>query len=303
MAEAAVVEAATSAEPETAPRRFGAQSMIAPLRWVLVHAPDAEYTAEQWRGYGLEGEPDLAKAREQHAGFVEVLARHGASVEYLNEHTSIQTTATFDPVLITDRGAVLLQSGRRERRVEMFPMARKLAELEIPVIGWLRGEGFMDAGDTTWLDHDTLLIGMSYRTNEEGIRQLRRCLEEVVSDIRVFDMPHYRGPAHVLHLMSVLSLVAQDVAVVFPPLMPVRLLRLLQEREFRLVEVPEEEFATEACNVLCTAPGRAVMVAGNPLTQARLEAAGIEVTTFEGDEICVRRISGPTCNTRPLLRA
>jgi N-dimethylarginine dimethylaminohydrolase len=285
-----------------AARTFGAQSLIDRLDWVLVHRPASEYTAEAWSAYGLEGVPDLARAQEQHDGFVEILKDHGAEVAYLEEHTSIQTSATFDPALITNEGAVILQSGRRERQVEGIPMARRLTELGIPIIGWVRGEGVMDGGDTTWLDANTLIIGCGYRTNEEGVRQLRHILDGLVPEIISFDNPHFRGPGYVIHLMSYLSLVAEDVAVVYSPLMPVRLRNMLLERGYRLVEVPDAEFASEGCNVLALEPGKAVMVAGNPITAAELREHDIEVIEFEGDEICVRRKSGPTCNSRPLRR-
>ena len=84
---------------------------------------------------------------------------------------------------------------------------------------------------------------------------------------------------------------------------PIRLLELLLERGYRLVDVPDDEFETQAANVLALAPGCAVMCAGNPVTAAALRDAGAEVLEYEGEHISVRRISGPTCNTRPILRA
>jgi len=283
-------------------RPFGAQSLIDRLDWVLVHRPADEYTAEAWTAYGLDGTPDLVRAQKQHDAFVEILRDHGAEVAYLEEHTSVQCSATFDPALVTNEGAVILQSGRRERQVEGLPMARRLTELGIPILGWVDGEGVMDGGDTAWLDPETLLVGLGYRTNPEGVRQLRHILNGLVPEVISFDSPHFRGPGYVIHLMSYLSLVAADVAVVYSPLMPVRLRTMLLERGYRLVEVPDDEFPTEGCNVLALEPGKAVMVAGNPLTADGLREHGVEVIEFEGDEICVRRKSGPTCNTRPLRR-
>ena len=276
--------------------------MVAHLQRVLVHIPDEEYTVDAWRAYGLEGEPDLTRAIDEHEHFTEILRDNGTEVEFLEEHTSIQTTATYDPALVTDAGAVMLQSGRLERRVEMMPMARKLVELGIPIIGWLRGDGFLDAGDTLWLDQDTLLVGRSYRSNEEGYRQLRHALDGIVTNFRQFEMPHWLGPAYVLHLMSIVSLVSDSLAVVYPRAMPIRLRELLLEREFDLIEVPDDEFDTQGCNILALAPNRVVMCAGNPVTSQSLRDAGVKVSEYEGNEISIRRISGPTCNTRPLLR-
>lgn len=291
------------APPLPVTKQFGGHSMIAPLRRALVHVPGPEYTSENWRAYGLEGEADRDAATEEQERFLDILQRHGVELEFLEEHASIQCTATFDPALVTDAGAVILTSGRPERRAETFPMARKLLELDIPIIGWVGGSGSMDCGDTFWLDRETFLVGRSYRTNDEGFHQLRRALDGVVQTFHQLELPHWEGPGKVLHLMSVVSLVDEDLAVVYPRAAPIRLLELLHEREYRIVEVPDSEFETQGSNVLALAPGRAVLCAGNPLTSAALRDAGAEVIEYEGEHISIRRISGPTCNTRPILRA
>jgi dimethylargininase len=292
---------ATPLEQTTA--RFGAQSMIAPLRRALVHIPGPEYEAESWRAYGLPGVPDREAAAGEHSRFLDLLADRGVELDFLEEHASIQCTATYDPALVTDAGAVILESGRPERRPEALPMARKLLELDIPIVGWVGGAGTMDAGDTLWVDRETLLVGRSYRSNDEGFRQLRRALDGIVRTFQRFELPHWEGPEKVLHLMSVVSLVDEDLAVVYPRAMPIPLLELLRERGYRLVEVPDEEFETQGANVLALAPGCAVICAGNPVTSNALREAGAEVLEYEGKHISIRRISGPTCNTRPILRA
>src|SRR2546426_145702 len=217
---------ATPLEPSTA--HFGAQSMIAPLRRALVHMPGPEYDAESWRAYGLPGVPDREAAAGEQSRFLDLLADRGVELDFLEEHASIQCTATYDPALVTDAGAVILESGRPERRPEALPMARKLLELDIPIIGWVGGEGTMDAGDTLWLDRDTLLVGRSYRSNDEGFRQLCRALDGIVRTFHRFELPHWEGPEKVLHLMSVVSLVDEDLAVVYPRAMPIPLLELLR---------------------------------------------------------------------------
>jgi N-dimethylarginine dimethylaminohydrolase len=276
--------------------------MIAPLRHVLVHMPGDEFNPEQWQAYGLPGEPEPERARAQQAAFVQILSDHGARIDHLGEGTSVQTTAVYDPALVTDDGAVILRSGRPERRVEALPMARRLVALGIPIIGWLRGEAQLDGGDTLWLDSDTLLVARGYRSNEEGFRQLRAALDGAVARFHQFELPHWEGPAKVLHLMSVVNLISERIALVYPRAMPHSLHQLLLERDYTLVECPDEEFDTQGCNVLTLAPGRVVICAGNPVTVQRLREHGVEVIEYDGDAISVPRISGPTCNTRPLLR-
>ncbi len=293
----------SNGSPQTTSKRFGAQSMIAPLRRVLVHIPGGEYTRQNWLAWGYSGEPNLEVARREHEAFIQILRDAGVEIDLLEEHGGLGTTATYDPVLITDEGAVMLRSGREERRAEVMPMARKLLQLEIPIIGWIRDEGCIEGGDTLWLDQETLLVGRSYRSNDEGYRQLRHTLDGIVREYYQFELPHWHGPQYVLHLMSVVSLVSEDLALVYPRAVPIRLWQLLQERAYRLIEVADDEFERQGCNVLALAPNRVVMCAGNPVTSARLRDLGVEVIEYDGNEISVRWTSGPTCNTRPLLRA
>jgi N-dimethylarginine dimethylaminohydrolase len=292
----------TLVPPHTETRRYGSQSMIAPLRRVLVHLPGDEYNEENWRAYGLDGECDRELAETEHRAFIAVLEDYGAEIEYLGEGTSLQTTSVYDPALITDAGAVILRSGREVRRAEAMPMARKLLALDIPILGWLRGDAEMDGGDTLWLDEETLLVARGYRSNEEGFRQLRRALDGVVSEFHQFELPHWRGPGQVLHLMSVVNLVAERAALIYPRAMPSGLHRILLEREYTLIECPDEEFDSQGCNVLTLEPGHVVLCAGNPTTAGLLGAHGITVTEYDGSQITIPRISGPTCNTRPILR-
>jgi N-dimethylarginine dimethylaminohydrolase len=157
-----------------------------------------------------------------------------------------------------------------------------------------------EGGDTLWLDASTLLVGRGYRTNDEGIRQLAAAIEGV--EVITFDLPHLHGAGEVLHLMSLLSPLDTDLAVAYPPLMPVRLLELVAERGIDLVEVPDEEFETMGPNVLALAPRVALALEGNDETRRRMEAAGVDVLVYRGDEISRKGDGGPTCLTRPLLR-
>jgi N-dimethylarginine dimethylaminohydrolase len=171
----------------------------------------------------------------------------------------------------------------------------------IPTAGRIESPGTAEGGDTFWLDDRTLCVGRTLRTNRAGIAQLVGILQPEV-EVEVFDVPYWKGPAELIHLMSVISPIADDLAVVFMPLLPCGLLELLQLRGVRMVEVPEEEFLSLGCNVLAVAPGVAVMADGNPVTRARLEAAGAEVHVFQAGEVGVNGSGGPTCLTRPILR-
>jgi N-dimethylarginine dimethylaminohydrolase len=172
----------------------------------------------------------------------------------------------------------------------------------VPILHTLRGEACAEGGDLLWLDHDTLAVGQGFRTNVEGLRQLREPLMHLGVNLLPVPLPYFGGPQSCLHLMSLISMVDHDLAVVYPRLLPVPFWEGLRSRGIRLVEVPEQEFATMGPNVLALAPRKCVMLRGNPVTKARLEDAGCEVLTYKGDEISLKAEGGATCLTRPILR-
>ncbi|HXL43803.1 MAG TPA: arginine deiminase family protein [Gaiellaceae bacterium] len=280
---------------------YGCQSMVAQLRRVLVRPP-APGSWAAWKPYGWRGEPDPARMEEEHEAFRALLADAGAEVVVAATPHSLDPDAiyVYDPALVTDDGAVMLRPGKEGRRGEVEVMAADFVEAGLPIAGRLDAPAMAEGGDTLWLDERTLLVGRGYRTNDEGIRQLGEALPGV--DVAAFDLPHLRGAGEVLHLMSLLSTLDVDLAVAYPPLMPVRLMELLAERGIELVEVPDEEFETMGPNVLALGPRVALALEGNDETRRRMEKAGVDVRVYRGAEISRKGDGGPTCLTRPLLR-
>jgi N-dimethylarginine dimethylaminohydrolase len=271
------------------------QNMTRALRRVFLRRPGG---FERWREHGWRAEPDAANIAREHDALCALLADTGAEV-VLAEPVEGNPDAVyvFDPALVVDAGLVLLRPGKELRRDEPEALAAALPDL--PLAARLWGDERAEGGDTIWLDERTLLVGRSYRTNDAGIEALRRALPEV--DVIAFDLPHLRGAGEVLHLLSLLSPLDDDLAVAYLPLLPVRLAELLAERGVRLVEVPGDEFETMGPNVLALAPRVALAVDGNPATRRRLERAGVEVLVYDGRELS-KGDGGPTCLTRPLLR-
>jgi N-dimethylarginine dimethylaminohydrolase len=278
--------------------------MVAPLRRVLMRRPDESFAVEDPELWHYTSRPDLAIAQQEHDALVAKLRHAGAEVI---EHAAAQpgradAIFVFDPALVTDHGAIMLSMGKDLRRGEEQAMAQRLAELGVPILAALEGDARAEGGDLLWLDHVTLAVGLGFRTNAEGLCQLRAALEPIGVRVMPVDLPYYIGPEACLHLLSLISLVDHDLAVVYPPLLAVPFYQELRGRNIRLIEVPESEFATMGTNVLALAPGECLMLAGNPITQARLEAAGCEVLTYKGNEISLKAEGGPTCLTRPILR-
>jgi dimethylargininase len=285
--------------------RFGSQSMVAPLRQVLVKRPDPTFAVEDPALWHYTGRPELEVAQQEHDALVALLRQAGARVFYHDEIQPGRADAVFvhDPVIVTDAGAVILRMGKTLRRGEEEAIAHRLQELGVPVLAWLAGAAQAEGGDLLWLDHDTLAAGLGFRTNAEGLRQLQACLEPLGTRILPVPLPYYGGPEACLHLQSLISLIDECSALVYSPLLPVPFWQELRARGFRLIEVPESEFATMGINVLATAPGQCLMLEGNPETRQRLEEAGCRVQTFRGRELCLKAEGGPTCLTRPFWRA
>jgi dimethylargininase len=287
---------------EVTARQYGCQSMTGRLLRVLVRPPRVEDRA-LWRAFGWRGEPDPAQAEEEHAAFRALLGDAGAEVVLAETPHAGDPDAiyVYDPALVSARGAILLRPGKEGRRGEVDTMAADLVEAGVPVAARLRAPALAEGGDTLWLNERTLLVGIGYRTNEAGVRALREALPDV--EVIAFDLPHLHGRGEVLHLMSLLSPLDTDLAVAYPPLMPVRLVELLEARGIELVQVPDEEFPTMGANVLALAPRVALALEGNDETRRLMERAGVDVRVYRGDEISRKGDGGPTCLTRPLLRA
>jgi dimethylargininase len=282
-------------------RRFGAQSMTAPLLDVLVKRPGPAFGAAfDDPAHGFHHRVDLDVARREHDAFVETLASLGPRVHLLEtELPTPDLVYTFDPLLVTDRGAIPLRPGKPNRADEPAAIEAWTAAARIPTLGRIDPPGTIEGGDTFWLRPDLFCIGRTLRTNAEGASQLAYM---VGGDVRIFDVPYWRGPAELIHLLSVISPVADDLAVVYLPLLPVGLWELLGALGIRLVEVPDEEFPTLGCNVLAVRPGVVIVAEGNPKTAAALARAGCEVHTYLATEIGINGSGGPTCLTRPILR-
>jgi N-dimethylarginine dimethylaminohydrolase len=274
--------------------------MTAPLRRVLVRAPRAE-DLHGWRSCGWRAPPDPVGIAREHEAFCGLLEQAGAEVLPAESPADGNPDAiyTYDPALVAGDGALLLNPGKERRQAEPDALGEDLERVGVPIAGRLSGSDWAEGGDFCWLDERTLLSGRGYRTSSDGIWAVERLLSGV--EVLVFDLPHWHGRGKVMHLLSLLSPLADDLVVAYPPLLPVRLAELLEQRGIEIVPVPDEEFETMGPNVLALAPRVALAVDGNPETKRRLERAGVELYVYRGEELS-KGDGGPTCLTLPLLR-
>lgn len=283
---------------------YGIDHPVGPIRRALVRPPDRSFEVSDPSRWGYAGRPDLARAHHEHTVLVDLLVAQGIEVERheLPLEEKADAIFVFDPVLVTSRGAVVLRMGKSLRRGEEEALARTLQTLGVPILGRLEGSARAEGGDLLRLDASTLAVGLGERTNREGARQLARLLAPESIEVETFDLPFHRGPARCLHLRSLVSLLDEDLAVAYRPLLPTRLVHRL-ERRGEIVDVPEDELDRQAPNVLPLAPRRCLVLQGSPQTRRRLEMHGCGVLSYRGDEISHKAEGGPTCLVLPLRRA
>lgn len=285
-------------------RSWGGNTMSGKLERVLVYPPVPPDPSVSWEEFGYLRPIDHDVAVQEHTAFRRILSDAGVEVitGEIDDARLQDAIFPYDPVFTTNAGAVLTRMGKRLREAEVDLAETSMREIGVPIAGRIEPPGTLEGGDCLWIDTRTLAIGRGYRSNASGIQQMREIMAPSGVDVIGYDLPHWHGPAECLHLLSMISMIDDDLAVVYTPLMPVALVEALQERGIEMVEIPDEEFATQGCNVLALGPRRCVLLRENTISAERLRAAGCEVTTYAGDEISHNRTGGPTCLTRPILR-
>jgi N-dimethylarginine dimethylaminohydrolase len=285
------------------------QSEYGELKSLLLKHPrnsflSEKYLEENWQGLNYLSKPDLNKAIEEYEKFIEIFTSNGVNIKFLDSSESAGMDSIYvrDASISTNDGMLICNMGKEQRAAEPKMQLEHYLRSGQSILGSLEGTATIEGGDVTWLSDKVLAVARGYRTNDEGIDQLKHLVTNMVEEVIIMDSPHYKGPSDVFHLMSVLSPIDKNLAVVYSPLMTVPFRDRLIRMGIKFVEVPDEEFDSLGSNVLAIAPRVCVMVKGNPVTKARLEKAGAQVIEFEGTEICLKGSGGPTCLTRPLER-
>ncbi|KYG89163.1 amidinotransferase [[Bacillus] sp. KCTC 13219] len=284
-------------------------SMYMPLKHVIVKHPkeafrSQEYLHKEWQTFNYVSEPNYQEALNEYAEFITIMEKYVDKISYLplSDEVGLDSLYAHDPVKFTKKGAIILKSGKLLRQQEAKAFKVYLQQQNIPIIGELTGDAVADGGDIVWLDDRTLVVGQGYRTNNAAIEQLKFMIADQVDEFIVVPLPHDLGEAECLHLMSFISMVDKNLAVVHSRLMPVFFRQYLIAKGIQLIEVPKEEYDVLGCNVLAIAPRVCMIAKGNPITKQRLLDAGATVYEYKGDEISLKGTGGPTCLTCPVIR-
>ena len=290
-------------------KEFGCQDMTSTIRRVLIKSPENAYKNQvnidsQYQDLNYFGKPDFLRSLEDYESFRSILKKSGVEIHDLpaDDITSLDSIYTHDPCLISNSGVVLCSMGKILRQKEPEMISKYFKSLNIPIIGKISPPGKLEGGDIVWIDNRTVAVGVGYRSNLEGITQLKEILSGDVDEIIPVHLPHWTGPSDCLHLMSNISPINRDLFLVYSKLLPVSFREYLLDRGIKLLEVPDDEYESMGCNVLAIAPKKVIMIEGNDVTKNLLEKEGVDVSTYPGLEISYKGAGGPTCLTRPFLR-
>jgi dimethylargininase len=285
-------------------KNYGINSMVAPLKRVVVKRPDQNFAVSDPEKWHYTSAPNLELAQQHHDTLTDILRDNGTEVIYHDEDQAGRADAIFvyDPVFVTQHGSIILSVGKELRRGEEEPLGRKLESIGVPILGKLTGSARAEGGDMFWLDEKTLAIGIGFRTNLEGVRQIQDIVKPFDINVLSTELPYGDGPIACLHLMSLISLVDTDLAVVYPKMMGTAFWQELERRKFKFITVSDKEFASQATNVLTLSPRKVILPENNPETKKSLETEGCEVFIYPCAELTFKAEGGPTCLTRPVLR-
>ena len=288
---------------------FGVTSMFDPLKRVVMRRPGAMLTADPQRWhYAKPLNPDRLNA--QYQNFAHLVETAGAEIVWVDDGPApddglADSVFTYDPSFVIGDGAIVLRPGKDLRLGEAPLHTDVYRKTGVPILGQIDGPGVAEGGDMFWLDETTLAVGRGFRTNQHGIDQLTEIVGSHGVELFVVDLPYFNGPEACLHLLSVISPLDRDLALVHAPLLPTALYQRLTDMGVELLMAPVEEFEASSglnLNVLATGPRQCIAIQGFDGTVELMRAAGCDVVTFEADELCIPCEGGPTCLTRPLLR-
>ena len=291
-------------------KKFGCQDMTSTIRKVLIKDPKSAYKNQanidtQYNELNYFGKPDFEISLKDYDSFKSILHNNGIEIHCLpsDDITSLDSIYTHDPCLVSNSGVILCSMGKDLRKKEPEMISNYFESLGIPIVGRISSPGKLEGGDIVWIDNRTVAVGVGYRSNFEGIMQLKQILSDDIDEIIPVHLPHWTGPADCLHLMSNVSPIDENLFLVYSKLLPVSFREYLLSRKIKLIEVPDEEYESMGCNVLAIAPRKVIMIEGNNITKKILEDEGVEILTYPGLEISNKGAGGPTCLTRPFLRS
>ena len=289
---------------------FNCNNMVDPIKKILLNHPknaffNQEKIDSEFKELNFSDAPDYNESLHEYEAFIDILKSHNIELYFLDgsNNNTIDSIYAHDPFIISNDGAIICNMGKNNRVSEIENIKIFLKNNDIPILGEISAPGKLEGGDIVWIDKHNIAVGIGYRSNIEGAKQLGEILSGIVKNVIPVPLPHWNGPRECLHLMSNLSPIDSNLFLVYSRLLPVQFIQYLEENKIELIEVAFKEYETMACNVLAIAPREVIMLEGNPITKKLLEKENVIVHTYKGSEISLKGAGGPTCLTKPLLRS
>jgi N-dimethylarginine dimethylaminohydrolase len=289
--------------------KYGLNSNVKKLKNVILKHPKDAFKSQsnidgQWEELNFIAKPDYKIALKQYDKLLNILDDNNVSMNFLpsDKETFLDSIYTHDPMFMTPDGAIIGNMGKQFRKKETDMIEEYLINNNIPILGKIKNNGTMEGGDVIWINKSTVAVGLTYRTNREGINQLENILSKISITLIKVDLPHWSGPTDVLHLMSLISPLKDKLFLIYEKLIPISFLNFLRSIDINFIHIEESEYETLACNVLPLSEDKCLIVKGNPKTRSIIEKSGIETLEIDASEICYKGSGGPTCITRPIQR-
>jgi len=255
------------------------------LKTVLLHRPGPELgNSSNPNTLQMLAKIDYPLAQEQHNKMAQTYREAGVHVHYVEPDGQPTPNQMFvaDLMFMTPEGAIIARPASTVRAGEERWVARRLAELGIPIIRSVRGRGTFEGADAAWINPETVIIGRGLRTNDEGAAQVANTLTEMGINVIQVDMP-----VGTMHLMGMLRIVDRDLAIAWPLRFVHRGVDALKYRGIQVAFIPDEAEAIHnaALNFVVLGPREILMATGNPITQSFYESLGITCHTVEVGEL------------------
>lgn len=260
------------------------------LTRVIVCSPSKEYfLVENLKDHNIVEQADAEQAKKQHDTLKMTIRGFGAEVIDVGELRSHPNSVfTRDSSICTPQGYVRLRLGLESRRGEEEWMSQNLDELGEPFAGAIRPPGTVEGGDII-LAGSVAFIGLSKRTNKEGVKQISAILQRMDYETRAFPvpLPHF-------HLGGLMSLIGPKQTLCCKNVFPSDFFKGFERIE---LECP----LSISSNVSCLGNSELIIESSNEAAFKVLMKEGFKIHAINLSEF-VKGEGGPTCLILPVER-
>lgn len=248
--------------------------------------------AQKWKDTKL----DVEKMKLEHNSLINAYKENGVEVVLVDaDPRRGNSVFSRDFGGCIREGYILGRFKESVRYLERDVYKNKMEELGIPLIAECK-EGLFEGGDFTFLDDNTIAIGMVARSDEKGVSEIREALKKY--GYKVIGVPCNQ---EYLHLDLCFNLVDEKLAVAYREGLPKEFLDLIGEIGIETINVNEQQVFDHGCNLQSIGDKRVISLKKNTYVNEELRKKGMKVIEVDITEI-LKAGGGPHCMTFPLER-